>query len=82
MTGSAGQLLAALRAVCAGGEGGARQEDCRDAGVLSSGCISAQVRNICKPVLSAPSLLAERKELVKKIAVTREYWPQGAYQLR
>ncbi len=79
MTGSAGQLLAALRSVCASGEGGARQEDCRDAGVLSPGCISAQVRNICAPVLSAQFVLAE---LVKKIVVTREYCPEDAYQLR
>jgi hypothetical protein len=80
VTGSAGQLLAALRAGCAGGEGGARQEDCRDAGVLSPGCISAQVRNFCAPVLmlSTLSVLAEREELVKKIVVTREYCPQGA----
>jgi hypothetical protein len=27
-------------------------------------------------------VLAEREELVKKIVVTREYCPQGAYQLR
>ncbi len=79
MTGSAGQLLAALRAVCASGERGARQEDCRDAGVLSPGCISAQVRNICEPVLSGLSVLAEREELVNKIVVMREYCPQGAY---
>jgi hypothetical protein len=72
----------ALRAVCTSGEGGARQEDCRDAGVLSPGCISAQVRNVCAPVLSVLSVLAEREELVKKIVVTQEYCPQGAYQLR
>ncbi len=82
MTGSAGQLLAAICAVCAGGKGGARQEDCRDAGVLSPGCISAQVRNVCEPVLSKLSVLAEKEELVKKIAMTWEYCPQGAYQLR
>ncbi len=82
MTGSAGQLLAALRVVCAGGEGGACQEDCRDSGVLSPGCISAQVRNVFEPVHSMLSVLAEREELVKKIVVTREYCPQGAYQLR
>ncbi len=79
MTGSAGQLLAALCAVSAGGEGGACQEDCRDAGILSSGCISAQVSNIREPVMS---VLVEREELVKKIFVTQEYCPQGAYQLR
>ncbi len=38
----------------------------------------AQVRNVC----AALSALAEREELVKKIVVTREYCPQGAYQLR
>jgi hypothetical protein len=53
-----------------------------DAGVLSPGCISAQVRNVCEPVLSVLSVLAEREELVKKIVVTLEYCPQGAYQLR
>jgi hypothetical protein len=51
-------------------------------GVLSPGCISAQVRNVCAPVLSVLSVLAEREELVKKIVVTWEYCPQGAYQLR
>ncbi len=40
------------------------------------------MRNICEPVLSALSVLAEREELVKKIVVMREYCPQGAYQLR
>jgi calpain-15 len=40
------------------------------------------VRNISEPVLSLLSVLAEREELVKKIVVTREYCPQGAYQLR
>jgi hypothetical protein len=33
------------------------------------------VRNISEPVLSLPSVLAEREELVKKIVVTREYCP-------
>ncbi len=42
-------------------------------GVLSSGCISAQVSNIHEPVLSALSVLSEREELIKKIVVTREY---------
>jgi hypothetical protein len=28
------------------------------------------------------SVLVEREELVKKIFVTQEYCPQGAYQLR
>ncbi len=72
----------ALAAACAGGEGGARQKDCLDEGVLSPGCISAQVRNICVPVLSLLPMLAEREELVKKIVVTREYCPQGAFKLR
>ncbi len=40
------------------------------------------MRNLCAPVLSMLSVLAEREELVKKIVVTREYCPQGAYQLR
>jgi hypothetical protein len=51
-------------------------------GVLSSGCISAQVRIDRVLVLSLLSVLAEREELVKKIVVTREYCPQGGYQLR
>ncbi len=72
----------ALRAACVSGEGGACQEDCCYAGVLSSGCISAQVRNICAPVLSVLSVLAEREKLVKKFVVTREYCPKGAYLLR
>ncbi len=72
----------ALSAVCASGEGRAGQKDCCDVGVLSPGCISAQVRNVCELVLSALSVLAEREELIKKIVVTWEYCPQGAYQLR
>ncbi len=71
----------ALAAAYAGGEGGARQEDCRDEGVLSSGHISAQVRNIFVPVLSLLPVLVEREELVKKIVMTRNC-PQGARQLR
>ncbi len=40
------------------------------------------MRNVCEPVLSALSVLAESEELVKKIVMTQEYCPQGAYQLR
>ncbi len=36
---------------------------------------------LCSGALAAV-LLAEREELVKKIVVTREYCPQGVYQLR
>jgi hypothetical protein len=41
--GCAGQLLAAVRVVRAGGERGARQEDCCHQRVLSSGSLPAQV---------------------------------------
>ncbi len=40
------------------------------------------MRNLCEPVPSVLSVLAEREELVKKIVVTRENCPQGAYQIR
>ncbi len=40
------------------------------------------MRNVCEPVLSVLTVVAEREELFKKIVVTREYCTQGACQLR
>ncbi len=40
------------------------------------------MRNISEPVLYALSVLVEREEPAKKIVMTLEFSPQGAYQLR
>ncbi len=54
--------------LCAIGEGGVRQEDFHDAGVLSSGCKSAHVRNVCVAMLSAMSVLAERESWSRRLS--------------